>query len=154
MNINWADPPAWGALGVSLIALGVSWRGQHRANEAASRSADAADRSAVAAEQALALQQQEAADAAAAAAPRVELVIEHVGGNVYRLRNAGRLAARGITTDLTNLAEFADELPTGVDLGPNAGFRMTLAGGMTRQVPDELPLKWDGQAEYVAIPMP
>ncbi|MFJ4673002.1 hypothetical protein [Kitasatospora purpeofusca] len=148
MEINWADPPAWGALAVSLIALGVSWRGQHRANESARRSADAA-------EQALAIQREQAVEAAAAAVPAARFAIERGSNYRFFLRNVGNADATGVTVDPTSLPSTADGVPSSAHIASGAAITMIMAGSLAgSRVPSELRLKWDGHADWQHVPIP
>lgn len=162
MRVDWGDAPAWAALVISAVAVVLATRGQRRSNAAADRSAlasersvAASERSAVAAEQAVAIQAQQVAEASAAAAPKVELVIQRGSGSAYLLRNVGQLAATGIVADLAAAGSHADDLPAGIDLVPKQAFKMILEGSFdTPALPDELWLRWDGQPDFVAVPMP
>ncbi len=147
MNPDWGDAPAWAAFVLSIVAVVISWRGQRRANAAA-------ERSALAAEQALAIQQRQAAEAAASAAPKPVFVVERGLYAQYLLRNVGTAAATGVTVDPASLPDGAQDIPSGTQVAVGAAVTMILAGSLAGRFPTELMVKWDGQTDSVAVPLP
>ncbi len=143
--MTWADP-GWGALVVSLAALGISIRALKHSDRAAA----AAERSAAADEAAL-------ADQRASAAPRVQLVLEPPDDGkrwgTFRLRNVGELKATGVTV-LADGFPASNERPVGLTLDPQEARHFLLAPGISEIPPAHLKVVWDGQTDPVAIPVP
>lgn len=135
----------------SGIAIGIAWkaRGDGR------RSADSAATSAQAAVDSLALQRELAEEQRAAAAPYVRLVIDHVSGIRYCLRNAGTGAAGDV--HIINCGDWPyrfDWQHDGVTLAKDESRDLRMAGASGKPIPSQLWVTWDGQDELVPVPVP
>ncbi|MFE4552387.1 hypothetical protein [Streptomyces sp. NPDC056785] len=110
----------------------------------------------MAAEEALALQRQEAQDRrdaeVEAARPRVDLRVEYVRGNRYRIVNHGQASAENLTfVDPPALARGLTEV---INLAGNEGHYFNVVGASGVPVPTFLKAVWDGQTEPVTVRMP
>ncbi|GAA2474626.1 hypothetical protein GCM10023100_53110 [Actinocorallia cavernae] len=146
--MDWEIVPAWAALVVSVGALwvGLKARGDGK------RSADAAERSALAAEAALARQVQAEEEAAR---PRVALLLEHAGGDAYRLCNEGTAPARNIVFQDEELPAVFRLRNTGeVSLNQGEAIELLMTGSMGAPIPPQLFTRWDGQGEWVPVRVP
>ena len=114
-------------------------------------SADAARRSADAAEKSVALQE---AQARAAEPPKFEWRILHKSGQTYFLLNTGTETATGVI-GMVRPAEAAHGLPNGAVLAPRQRHPFSLEWSAHRtQSVTEVWLRWDGQTDEVAVPIP
>ncbi|MFJ8049843.1 hypothetical protein [Streptomyces luteogriseus] len=157
--MDWGDIPAWFAFLLSGGALWVSIKARGDGKKSASASATSAEasvRSAVAAEEALALQRQEAEARRAAeeeaARPRVDLKIEWVRKNTYRVVNFGDAPAANITC--LNAPEFSRNLNEPFSLERHGAHEFLALGTMQSRKPTALRVVWDGQEEPVQLLMP
>ncbi|MFG2826077.1 hypothetical protein ACGFWI_01120 [Streptomyces sp. NPDC048434] len=142
--MDWGDAPAWVAVVGSGFAIRIAWqaRGDSR------RSADAAVDS-------LALQRELAEEQRAAAAPYVRLVIDHISGSRYRLRNAGTGVAEDV--HIINCGDWPyrfDWHHDGVALTAEESRELRMSGASGMPVPAQLWVTWDGQDERVPVPIP
>ncbi|MCM8555376.1 hypothetical protein [Streptomyces sp. STCH 565 A] len=149
------DIPAWVACVLAAAAFIVSWK----ARGDGKRSATASERSAKTAEDALALQRREAEERrqaeAEAARPRVQLRLEHVNKDAYRLCNDGTAPARNIVFDDEELPAVFRLRGTGeVSLEAHEAIEFLMAGSMGKPLPPQLFAKWDGQDAYVPLRVP
>src|SRR5881392_2035264 len=165
-RMSWGDAPAWVALVLSAVAVWVSCRargdGRRSADAAeesarqAVRSADAALRSAAAEEATLAEQRRAAEEqrqaAEEAARPRVQLVIQRVGGNEYRVRNIGGAVAAGVTFERVD--NFGALVPGPFDLPPGGSKGFVLFSMDELPLPGELRVTWAGQDTPVPLQVP
>jgi hypothetical protein len=157
--MNWGDVPAWVALVVALCAAALSLRSLHwekQSAEAAEKSANEAARANLIAERALELrgatnQQSEPADDPT---HRVVWHIEGGDGAQYVLRNVGRDVAEHVYVDRARAPGINRNLPDDSVIRPSAGHTMLIKGSMQHPMPTELYLRWAGQDEWVAVPLP
>ncbi|MCX5239773.1 hypothetical protein OG824_31690 [Streptomyces prunicolor] len=157
--MNWGDVPAWAAFVLSGVAVWVSVKARgdgKKSADASATSAQASVRSAVAAEGALALQRQEFNERRAAEAeasrPRVDLRIEYVGGDRYRVVNHGEAPAENVR--FVQPPEQAHGLNEVLSLARNEGHDFYVLGSAGLDIPTSLKAVWDGQTEAVTLRMP
>jgi hypothetical protein len=115
----------------------------------ARKSRRAAEKSAAAEERGVALLEAEAAERRAAAAPRVEWVVERTVAHELVLRNVGKLAAEDVFAEADCPAPLTRYMPEGVTIPPNSGHRMVIVSRV-----HELTVRWSGQDEPVSVPVP
>lgn len=159
--MDWGDVPAWAALVLSAMAVGVSIKARGDGKKSASAavtSADASVRSADAAEAALALQRQETDERRAAeeeaARPRVILVLERTGQRQFVLRNVGTATAEGVTITQAGEPQQGRDLPEGVTLHRGEGHPFFVVASTGLPMPTRIYVKWDGQDEPVPLGVP
>ncbi|MCX5008552.1 hypothetical protein OHB05_39035 [Streptomyces sp. NBC_00638] len=169
--MNWGDVPAWGALTVAILAAvfsGVALKHSRESAAAAKKSAEAAERSAAADEATLAEMRREASERreaeAEAARPRPALKVERVattramgvrGASVrYILRNAGTGPAVNVTTVQAGEPGQSRSMPFGVSLRPGEGHEFEILSAAQLPRLTAIRVKWDGQDEPVALPIP
>ncbi|QLH20718.1 hypothetical protein [Streptomyces sp. Rer75] len=159
--MDMGDVPAWVALFFSVVGVAVSYvLGKRSADAAkdsareAQRSSDAAERSAVAAEDSLALQREEAEERRRAAAPKVRLVVEHVKGDRYRVRNAGDAVAQNVRFLGRDLPYAFTWPSSGVTIPPDDSHGLRMPGASGKPIPVKLLAQWDGQPKAVPLSVP
>lgn len=166
--MDWADVPAWGALVVALAAAvfsGIALRHSAASAKAAKESADSSHRSATAAERSaaadeatLAEMQREAAERRAAEAeaarPKPDLRIAQTSQVQYLLRNHGTGVAVNVTAVRAGQLNQCRNLPEGVTLQPGEGHEFQIMKAFGLDPVTAIHVKWDGQSEPVALPVP
>ncbi|MFI2031859.1 hypothetical protein [Streptomyces buecherae] len=145
--MDMGDLPAWVALGLSAAALAVSYA-------YGKRSADAADESAAAAVASLALQRAEAEERRRAAEPKVDLVLEHIQGTRYRVRNRGAATAPVVQFLDQGRPYLFDWPRDGVTIAADDSHPLTMAGAGSQRMPVRLLVTWEGQDEPVPLQIP
>lgn len=149
--MNWGDVAAWVAILASAVAIVISVK----ARGDGKRSADSAAESVQVARDSLALQQELAEEQRAAAAPYVRLVIDHVRGTRYQLRNAGTAMAEDVhIIDQGDWPYLFDWQHDGVMLAKEEGRELRMSGASGKPIPPQLWVTWDGQDELVPVPVP
>ncbi|WP_422772115.1 hypothetical protein ACN28C_03185 [Plantactinospora sp. WMMC1484] len=139
----------WATVGASVVALAALFVSiwalyySRKAATAATRAADAAERQADAAEQAL-----------PPPPPRIAWSIaKGTGRDSYVLRNGGTETATGVEIDKKHKSYiFRAEIPDG-KVQSGGSVSLLMAGNASGGVPNELWLRWDGQPEWVAVPV-
>lgn len=155
--MDWGDVPAWVAISASGGAIWISLKARgdgKRSADASERSADSAAESVRVARDSLALQQELADEGRAARVPAVRLVVEHVRGSRYRLRNAGDAVAEDVHIlspgDRPYVFEWTHD---GTMLAPDESRELRMAAGSGRPIPHQLSVMWGGQEPVpVAVP--
>ena len=153
--MNWGDVPAWVAFVVALGAAILSLRSLHwekQSAKAAEKSANEAARANLIAERALELREQ--SEPADDPTPQVAWRIERGDGAQHVLRNVGRDVAEHVYVDRSRAPGINRNLPDDSVIRPDAGHAMLLKGSMQHPLPTELYLRWAGQDEWVAVPLP
>ncbi|CPR79509.1 hypothetical protein PP568_13200 [Mycobacteroides abscessus] len=139
------------AAGVAVGAAFYAWRGAkaaERSAEFAKTSAEASTRSADAAEEANRI-------AKSQLPPDVTWVIEWHRGDTFVLRNTGRVDAQEVEVDISRVgAPIRRRLPGGVSIAKGVGWDFMLKGASGAPMPAQLLLRWAGQEDWVAVPMP
>jgi len=87
-------------------------------------------------------------------APNVTFEIERRSGNRYVLRNTGTATADHVQVDATQAGPTARNLPRDSVIRPGEGTDILLAGTWGHPTPNQLYVRWAGQPEWVAVPMP
>jgi hypothetical protein len=170
--VNWGDAPAWVAAVVAVLALIISccsavlsWKSlywERLSAESASRSAEAAERANRRTEQTVLAQQlhpfgipfEEAVGVPSVErAPDVSWSIEHPDKNRYVLRNTGTEVAEHVEVDPSQ-AGIARNRPKDAVIRPGEGADMLIMGSWQRPVPNQLYVRWAGQPDWVALPLP
>lgn len=163
--MNWGDIPGWAGVVVGIGAAVIAWKARHDSAKSAQesarqamRAADAAERSAAVDEAAFAEQQREAAERRAAeeeaARPRVELTVDHVRGKLLALRNLGEATAEGVVFEPVPPGVITRNWPDGVTLRHREAHEFFMAGSLAAPTPLQVWVRWDGQPEPVALPVP
>lgn len=170
--MNWGDVPAWGAIVVSLISIGQSWRAGRKAREATAgaaslevslqRIADALDRSRVRAPQhsrSAASSQPTGSVAKSTAPPSLplpEFNVEFVSGHAYRLRNVSTVRATGVTVTLEHFPQgLTRHLPADAELPPLASTGpFLIQGSRQTPAPGKVLVTCDQSREPVRVPLP
>ncbi|GFM20054.1 uncharacterized protein PO1_contig-068-12 [Mycobacterium sp. PO1] len=176
--MNWGDLPGWVALAIAVGSGVLSWRSlrwERQGAEAGLRSAEAAERAnrltermvehQIAESQAAPPDQQLGppgvpsgesfgVPAVAQEPPKVTWQIEHPSGNRYVLRNTGTAVADHVEVDATQAGPIARNLPQDSVIRPGQGVDMIIAGTWGHPTPNQLYIRWAGQPEWVAVPMP
>jgi hypothetical protein len=162
------------ALIVSAVSAAFSWkslRWERLSADAAVRSAEAAERANRFAERAV----EQQVDSAMArwslqasgiaseeafgvptvtqAPPDVSWRIEHPSGNRYILRNIGTDVAEHVEVDASQAGPVTRNLPRDAVLRPGEGADMLIVGTFGHPIPNQLYVRWDGQPEWVAVPI-
>jgi hypothetical protein len=159
--------PAWAAVIVAVLALIISavsaafsWKSLLRERlsaESAGRSAEAAERANRLTERAVelgALPPRAAGnDGLHEARADVHWRIEHAQGNRYVLRNVGTDTAEHVEVDHEQLPPIHRNLPRDAVVRPGEGVDMLMMGAMGRPMPNQLYLRWEGQSDWVAVPL-
>ncbi|WP_131822275.1 hypothetical protein [Mycobacteroides chelonae] len=71
------------------------------------------------------------------------------------LRNTGRVEAQGVEVDLSRIdAPLRRRIPAGETIAAGAGWDFMLKGSWSASVPAQLFIRWAGQEDWVAVPMP
>jgi len=166
--MNWGDVPGWAAVGIAVFALMVStgsaalsWKSLHWEREsaqAATRSAEAAERANRLAEEAVQLRLGDVLGAPTDTTPtvkntKVSWSIEHPAGNRYVLRNTGTDIAEHVEVDRSQINAITRQLPQDAVIRPGEGVDMLILGTWGNPVPNQLYVRWEGQANWVAVPM-
>lgn len=148
--IQWGDAPAWFGGGVAVIAALYAARQAREARRSRESSEAAANRS-----NEIAARQLELAEAAAKAAepPKVKWRIEHVANLQFRLRNIGADTATGVTAEDRRPDGLARDLPQGVEIRSYESHAFLLLEVAEYPTPSEVWVRWDGEAEPVAVPV-
>lgn len=156
--MNSRDAPAWIALVISVCSALLSWRvlvWEKQSAKAAVRSADEAARANLIAERAL-----EAGIAVPTTASNesksaeVAWRIEKGDGDQYVLRNTGTDTAEQVYVDESRAPRINRRLPNDSVVQPGAGHAMLLKGSWQQPMPTELYVRWAGQDDWVAVPLP
>lgn len=146
------------ALALSLLALLRNWRSsrwEKQSAEAADRSANEAARANLIAQRALELaESSKAPPDHEPGPPNVAWRIERGSGAEYVLRNTGQDIAEQVDVDESRAPIINRNLPNGAVVGPGQGHRMLLKGSWQQPMPTELYLRWAGQDDWVAVPLP
>ncbi|MCV7154337.1 hypothetical protein [Mycolicibacterium pyrenivorans] len=172
---------ALAALMLSVISVTLSWRSlrwDRQSSEAALRSAEAAERANRLTERMVEHQIEQARAASnpasdqqisakgipsgeafgtptvTQAAADVSWQIEHPSGSRYVLRNTGTDIADHVEVDATEVGPITRNLPRGSVIRPGEGADMLIAGTFGHPRPNQLYVRWAGQPEWVAVPMP
>ena len=143
---------------------------ERQSSEAALRSAEAAERANRLTEKMVehqigqsnpASDQQISADGIPSGTPTVSQVppdvswqIEHPSGSRYVLRNTGTDVADHVEVDATQAGPISRNLPKDSVIRPGQGVDMIIAGTWGHPTPNQLYIRWAGQPEWVAVPMP
>lgn len=164
--LHWGDVPAWAAIGISVLALMVSvwsatlsWkslRWERLSAEAAGRSADAAERANRLAEVAVAGRFDRVPtehEIPAGTSPDVSWRIERPSENRYILRNTGTATANHVAVDPGQAGPITRHLPTDSVIRPGEGADMLIMGTWGHPVPNQLYVRWEGQPDWVAVPI-
>ncbi|MFF4285989.1 hypothetical protein ACFY0R_11775 [Streptomyces sp. NPDC001633] len=149
--MDWGDVPAWVAIAASIGAIVVSVQARGDGKQAANSAAESVQ----VARESLALQQELAEEQRAAAAPYVRLVIDHVSGSRYRLRNAGTMVAQDV--HIINCGDWPylfNWQHDGVVLAAEESRELRMSGASGKPIPSQLWVTWDGQDELVPVPVP
>jgi hypothetical protein len=156
--MHWGDVPAWVALFVATSAAFVSWRilrWEKQSSQAAIRSADEAARANLIAERALERGHAERITPAnEPARPNVSWRIENRDGDRYVLRNTGTDTAEHVYVDDSQAPRINRRLPNDSIVRPGEGHDMLLKGSWQQPMPNQLYLRWAGQDDWVAVPLP
>jgi hypothetical protein len=156
--MSWRDAPAWIALVISLCSALLSWRvlrWEKQSAKAAVRSADEAARANLIAERALELGTSSRITPGNVEAPaEVAWRIEKGDGDQYVLRNTGTDTAEHVYADESRAPRINRRLPNDSVVQPGAGHTMLLKGSWQHPMPTELYLRWAGQDDWVAVPLP
>lgn len=85
----------------------------------------------------------------------MQLVLDHVSGGRYRLRNAGTGVAEDV--HIINCGDWPyrfDWQHDGVTLAKDESRDLRMAGASGKPIPSQLWVTWDGQDELVPVPVP
>ncbi|AMU25524.1 Hypothetical protein ERS075564_01483 [Mycobacteroides abscessus] len=148
----------WISAGAAVVASGIAvgaafyaWRGAkaaERSAEFASASADASTRSADAAEEANQI-------AKSQLPPDVTWAIHWRSGSTYVLRNTGRVDAQEVEVDQSRIvAPLRRRIPECESIAAGAGWDFMLSGASGKPMPHQLFIRWAGQDDWIAVPMP
>lgn len=162
----WSDP-AWVAVAVSLVALGVSvwsatlsWKSlkwERTAAQSARRSAEAAERANLLTERALARSEATGVERVVVTASPADVSwrIERAGKNRFVLRNTGTAIAEHVSVDDQQLAGvITKNLPTDAVVRPGEGVDLLLMGSWQGGgLPNQLYVRWAGSDGYEAVPL-
>lgn len=78
--------------------------------------------------------------------------IENRSKNNFVLRNTGSDVAERVEVDSTRVG-IARNLPKAAIIRPGEGVDMLLMGSMGRPLPNQLYVRWDGQPDWVVVPL-
>ncbi|OBH58774.1 hypothetical protein A5685_05185 [Mycobacterium colombiense] len=152
------DAPAWIALAISVCSALLSWRvlvWEKQSAKAAVRSADEAARANLIAERAIEAGIAGRTTASDETKPaEVAWRIEKGNGDQYVLRNTGTDTAEQVYVDESRAPRINRRLPNDSVVQPGAGHAMLLKGSWQQPMPTELYIRWAGQDDWVAVPLP
>lgn len=156
--MNLGDVPGWVALAIAVGSGVLSWRSlrwERLSAEAAGRSAQEAERANRLAERALELRGLPSGEAEAPAGigPDVSWRIERPQGDRFVLRNTGTDVAEHVDVDESQVPPIHRNLPRDAIIRPNEGHDMLLKGTFGHPMPNQLYVRWEGQPEWVAVPL-
>lgn len=144
----------------SLAAVFAAWSGasahkalqwQRESAESARRSAEAAERSNLLAERALAIDGR-TDTRRDEAAPNVRFALEKSSKNRWVLRNVGADIAEHVAVE--SPSAVTRNLPTDAVIRPGEGQDILMIGAFGSPIPNQLYVRWAGQSEPVAVPVP
>lgn len=86
--------------------------------------------------------------------PQVSWRIEYRSGATYALRNIGTDTAEHVSVDASRAPAINRRLPVDASMLPNEAVDIMLKGSMQSRMPNQLYLRWEGQPEWAAVPIP
>jgi hypothetical protein len=88
-------------------------------------------------------------------APDVTWHIERpASGDRYVLRNTGSQVAEHVEVDASQAPPIHRNLPQDAVIRPGEGVDMLLKGTWQRPLPNQLYVRWAGQPDWLAVPLP
>lgn len=92
-------------------------------------------------------------DSTASSAIGVSWQIEPISGARYNLRNTGMSTALGVHVDKSRAPALNRGLPEGRTVIAHDAVQIMLKGSWQSPMPSSLYLRWEGQPEWVAVPI-
>lgn len=80
--------------------------------------------------------------------------LQRRGKHSYLLRNGGAVTATGVHLDRNRITAIVRNLPENATVRPGESLQFLMFPALGHPLPGEVWVRWDGQSEAVAIPLP